>query len=150
MITFTQGQESHTSNWGKFYVKGLEAFQVKEDGDYDKHHSYTEYAANVPDGTVFTIFEQSGDKRGTKVFWFTICIASSHECKYEYESDYGSGHLEGNYAVIAQAEGKVKAPRLMDWWTKKPANVNPEVWARHCHAHINTRGLKDIPRLIAA
>lgn len=42
-ISYVSGQESHTSNWGKFYVKGLETHVVKEDhpaNRRDNHHNY--------------------------------------------------------------------------------------------------------------
>lgn len=147
-IEFTIGQESHSSNWGKYYVKGLEQWQVKENGSYDKHQSYTEYQCNdVPDGTVFTIFEQSGDKRGTELYFFTICVVDAAGIESD-EGGYAQGRAVGNYKVLAKGEGKVKAPRLMDWWVnQRPAGVDPVAFALHCAEHINRRGVKDVPAM---
>jgi len=147
-IEYINGQESHTSNWGKYYIKGLEAWQVKEDFDgnvHDKHHNYTGYVCcNVPEGTMFTIFEQNGDKRGTDTFRFSICTVDySQESKDP--SVYGNGFCNGGDKVIAQAITKTKAPRLMDWWTNS-ANKSLE-FAEHCAAHIDKRGLKVLPPL---
>ena len=32
-IEYKVGSESHSSSWGKFYVKGLEKYEVKEGGE---------------------------------------------------------------------------------------------------------------------
>jgi hypothetical protein len=76
-IEYVNGQEQHSSNWGKFYVKGLEKWEVKEDFDEnrkDGHHTYQGYVClDVPEGTVFTVFEQNGNKRGTDDYIFRIC-----------------------------------------------------------------------------
>ena len=77
-IEFVQGSEQHTSFWGKYYVKGLEFWQTKEDFTENissKHEYYQGYVClDVPAGTIFTVFEQSGNKRGTEIFSFMICI----------------------------------------------------------------------------
>jgi hypothetical protein len=42
-IEFVIGKEWHNSNWGKYYVKGLENWQVREDSEYNQkntHHFY--------------------------------------------------------------------------------------------------------------
>jgi hypothetical protein len=148
-IEFVQGSESHSSSWGKYYVKGLEQFQVKEDFDanrFDRHHSYQGYVAlDIPDGTVFTIFEQNGDKRGTDEFIFSICVVDQGSTKDD-QSSYGDGFCTGNYKIIAQGNTKTLAPRLMGWWIDSP--VKTLEFAQHCAAHINTRGLKNIPAMV--
>lgn len=55
-------------------------------------------------------------------------------------------------ALLAQLPGHeraiVRAPRLMDWWDKKPASVDPLVWAAHLRDNIDKRGLKEPPALV--
>ena len=146
-IEFVQGAEQHTSNWGKFYLKGLEKWQVKEDFSencHDRHHSYQGYVClDIPEGTLFTIFEQSGSKRGTDEFYFLICSTCSETC--EVKAEYGKGRCIGNYQIIAEGIGKVKAPRLMDWWINSPVHILE--FALHCAAHIDKRGLKNLPTI---
>jgi len=146
-IEYVIGQESHSSNWGKFYVKGLEAYQVKEDFEENtstNHEQYQGYVClDVPKGTVFTIFEQSGDKRGTSTFWFTIC--ATDEVVSSDDSQYGSGKCSGNYRIIARGSTITKAPRLMKWWIDS-ANKSIK-FAEHCAAFIDKRGIKDIPKI---
>lgn len=148
-IEYVVGSESHTSYWGKFYVKGLESWEVKEEHDAnrrDGHHSYAFLMADAPQGTVFTIFEQNGSKRGTDEFIFKICVVIDGD-GIEHKAAYGSGFCNGNYEVLAEASGKVKAPRLMDWWQAKPKGVNAALYARHCAEHIERRGVKDLPAM---
>jgi hypothetical protein len=148
-IEFIMGQETHSSNWGKFYVKGLEAWQCNEGSTRDKHQSYTDYQCNdVPDGTIFTIFEQSGNKRGTDTFAFTICQATGEQINME-DSAYGSGKIAGNYKILARAITPTKAPRLMGWWIDLLKDQDPAQWAQHCAAHIDKRGVKNPPPMEA-
>ena len=149
-LEFVQGSESHSSNWGKYYVKGLEKWQVKEDFEgnvHDRHHSYQGYVCNdVPDGTVFTIFEQNGDKRGTDTFIFSVCVVDQGEVNKD-TSSYGNGFTSGNYKVLCTSgNSKTKGPRLLGWWQKCPPGKEME-WALHCAAHIDKRGQKEIPPL---
>lgn len=145
-IEFRQGSESHSSTWAKFFVKGLEDWAVKEETLSDNHSSYQEYVClDVPEGTIFTAFEQDGTKRGTDTFRFSICTADNEasELKASYTS---SGWTIGNFKVLVKAEGKVKAPRLMDWWLDNGQPRNPTLeYALHCAAHIDKRGLKNLP-----
>ena len=145
-IEYVNGNESHSSNWGKYYVKGLEEWAVKEDFEenrQDRHHSYQGYVAlDVPDGTMFTIFEQNGDKRGTDTFIFSICVAGSDATKRDH-GEYGSGFCEGNYRVVAIGNTKTKAPRLMGWWIDSE-NKTLE-FAEACAVAITKRGQKDAP-----
>lgn len=147
-IEFVQGQESHSSNWGKYYVKGLEKHQVKDDFEEncnDKHSQYRGYVClDVPSGTIFTIFEQSGNKRGTDTFNFTICQATDENVS-EDKAQYGSGFVTGNYEIITKGEGKTKAPRLMGWWIDS-SNHSFE-FALHCAKFIDKRGLKVLPQM---
>ena len=148
-IEFVQGQESHTSNWGKFYVKGLEAFVVREDHDLnrkDGHHSYQCFAGEIPVGTVFTLFEQDGTKRGTDTFKFLVCEIVEGEDS-NHSTEYGSGFFEGSFRVIAEGLTKTKAPRLMEWWNSGDKTL---AFAEHCAAHIDKRGLKTLPSMVVA
>lgn len=147
-IEFVNGQESHTSYWGKFYVKGLETWEVKEDfaeNCHDKHHSYQGYVClDVPEGTMFSIFEQNGNKRGTDDYIFRICQVT--EDVTTIDSIYGSGKITGNFKVVATSgNSKTKAPRLFAWW-KDSADHSYE-FACACAAHIDKRGQKNPPVL---
>ena len=151
-IEYVSGTESHTSSWGKFYVKGLEKLVVKEDharNERGNHASYQCYVGSIPAGTVFTVFEQSGDKRGTDTYTYRICQADPNAPEINIESAYGSGMISGRFVILAQANSKVKAPRLMGWWDARPADIDPATWAQHCAAHIDKRGLAEIPALVA-
>jgi len=146
MLEYIVGNESHTSNWGKFYVKGIEKYEVKEEHNNnrrDGHHSYQFYMADVPVDTCFTIFEQNGDKRGTDVMKFKICVVSGNNS--ELKAEYGDGFCNGNYDVIAEASGKIKSPRLMTWWDNRPKSGDLLAYARHCAAHIDRRGIAVLP-----
>lgn len=147
-IEFVQGQESHSSNWGKYYVKGLEKWQVKEDFECeinDRHHNYNGYVCNdVPEGTIFTIFEQSGNKHGTDTFYFLICQATDEQVEKD-KADYGRAFIEGNFKILVRAEGKTKAPRLMGWWND--SKDHSLAFANHCAIYINKRGIKELPPL---
>ncbi len=152
-IEYVSGTESHTSYWGKFYVKGLEKLVVKEDharNGRGNHASYQCYVGEIPAGTVFTVFEQSGNKRGTDCYIYRICQADPNAPEISIESVYGSGMISGRFVILAQANSKVKAPRLMSWWDARPADIDPAAWAQHCAAHIDKRGLAEIPVLVAA
>lgn len=145
-IEHLSGQRSHSSNWGKFYVKGFSK-EVKEEHDLnrrDKHQSFQCYVATCNDGDVFTVFDQEGDKRGTNSWTFSICVVDTTQPETLLQNTY-TGFVKGQFRVIVTAEGKVKAPRLMDWWQKRPSHVTPLIWAEHCAAHIGKRGLAEPP-----
>lgn len=148
-IEFVQGNESHTSTWAKYYIKGLESFTCKEDhalARHDRHHSYSCHVGiEIPDGTLFTIYEQSGDSRGTNAFCFQICVIDS-TFEHKDDAEYADGFCNGNFRVIAQGLTKTKAPRLMGWWND---NNNPKTFefAKHCEKYINKRGVSIIPEL---
>ena len=146
-IEYVEGTETHSSYWGKFYVKGLETWRVKEDFDEnqrDKHHSYQGYACNdIPETTVFSVFYQDGNKRGTDVYRFYICVAYN-DVTETINVPYGSGKIVGNFRIIVQGLTKTLAPRLMDWWNNSPYEKSVEL-AEHCAANINKRGLKNLP-----
>lgn len=162
MLEYRIGSESHTSSWGKFYVKGLEQYQVKEDYESGKHESYTDYAAEVPPGIIFTVFSQAGNKRGTDSFDFYICETQPPSvtcCTIEGGHSRSSCKISGNFFILAHGEGKVKAPRLMNWWLalsqkcqawyeKESGKLIPGTKKRYaawCAKHLDTRGLKEIP-----
>lgn len=156
-IEYVLGQEQHTESWAKFYVKGLEKWAVKEDfpeNISDNHHGYQGYTClDIPDGAIFTVFDQSGDKRGTQDFNFYICQTSADALDVTASS--GRGRCQGNFRNICAGEGKTKAPRLMDWWigfvgeddASKASNKEKVAFALHCAAHINKRGIKELPPL---
>lgn len=145
-IEFIEGKEQHSSNWGKFYIKGFSDEQrCKEDySNFDKHHSYQEWTATAPEGTVFTIFEQNGDKRGTDEFFFSVCVTTDEQVSSD-DASYGEGKIAGNYRVIVCGEGKTRGPRMMDWWTKH--GDKSLAWAEHCAQYINKRGCKMPPAM---
>ena len=147
-LEYVIGQESHSSYWGKFYIKGLESFEIKEDFEEnrrDKHASYQGYVSlDIPENTIFTLFYQDGDKRGTDEFWFLILVANNEEIN-KIKAPYGSGFITGNFKSLADAKTKTQDPRLMGWWTgSKDHSLE---FAEHCKAHIDKRGLKDLPSL---
>ena len=143
-IEFVQGQESHSSSWGKFYVKGLEKWQVKEDfteNRQDKHHSYQGYSClEIPENTVFSVFAQSGDKRGTDDYRFYVCATTDSQT----EDIKGYGWIDGNFKVVAMGETKTKAPRLLGWWANSP--IKTLEFAQKCAVYIDKRGIKDLPK----
>lgn len=147
-LEFVQGQESHSSYWGKFYVKGLEQWQVKEDfpeNQQTKHNSYQGYTClDIPEQTVFSVFYQDGDKRGTDNFYFAICC-TSHDYVEKIIQEYTGCWIEGNLKIIAKGEGKVKAPRLMKWWIDSTQKTLE--FAEHCAKYIDKRGIKELPPL---
>lgn len=149
-IEYIQGSESHTSNWGKFYVKGLESFVVDEDHEgnkKDKHHQYSCKAGEVPEGTIFTVFYQDGNKRGTDTFKYLICEAIEAGEVEKHDTEYGNGFLEGEFKILAQGLTKTKALRLMGWWINSADKS--KAFALHCAAHIDKRGLKTLPAMPA-
>ena len=151
-IEYVQGQESHTSNWGKFYIKGLEAWAVKEEfkeNRHDRHYSYQGYVClDVPDGSVFTLFAQCGTKRGTDGWEFVLLqVDENLKNDTREEGPYPCTWLKGPFRVVVEAKGKVKAPRLMDWWTHRPADVDLLAYAQYCAAHIDKRGVKELPAM---
>lgn len=149
-IEFTQGSEQHSSNWGKYFIKGLEKWQSREASSSSKHESYQEYCCiDIPEGEVFTIFEQSGNTRGTEVFHFQICIATNEKILTD-SAAYGEGKIAGNFKLIAHGAGTTKAPRLMDWWIDGLKNQDPIAYAHHCAEYIGKRGYKEPPPMIAA
>jgi len=150
-IEYVSGQESHTSNWGKMYVKGLEKLVVREDharNGHDNHHSYQCYVGNdVPSGTVFTIFYQDGNKRGTESWDYLLCVADDQQPEQEIVYGYTDTFVRGQFRVIVKATGKVKAPRLMGWWDARPSSVSPLAYAEHCAAWIDKRGVATLPAM---
>lgn len=145
-IKFVIGKEQHSSNWGKFYLKGLEDYQAEEDFDEnqdDEHHNYQGYVCNdVPDGTIFTIFEQNGNRNGTNLFCFRICQMDSAEGTKTYLAEYGSGFIQGQWREIAAGLTKIKGNRLLDWWKQGDGSLE---YAEHCAQYIDKRGQKTLP-----
>jgi len=158
-IEFVQGQEHHTSYWGKAYVKGLEQWRCAEDHDQnrkEKHQTYQYYVClDVPENTLFTVFFQNGSKRGTDLIEFYICrvcntrteLNQSYtgcfvERNTELRHSYTGCFIEGNFEVVAQATTKTKAPRFMEWWNASDKTLQT---AQRCAKYINKQGQKHYP-----
>lgn len=146
MIEYINGQEEHSSSWAKFYVKGLEKVAEKgEYSNYSKHNHYQSWVvAHAPEELIFTIFVQNGDKMGTRNYEFHICkVAVPDVCEIR---DEANNYCTGNFKILCSGIGKVKAPRLLSWWKKAPAD-RLEEYAIACGELINKRGHKEAPIL---
>jgi hypothetical protein len=153
-IEYISGSSSHSSNWAKFYIFGLDKWAVREtDGEPESnnHANFKQFTClDVSENKVFTVFEQDGDKRGTDTFNFYICKASAEFG--EIKGEYGR-HCTGNFEIICEGLGKTKAPRLMGWWEEfagkddanKRKNSEKIAFANHCLANIDRRGIKTLP-----
>lgn len=145
-IEFIEGNERHSSWWYKFYVKGLEGYQVEEDFDQtvnDRHCKYKGYMClNIPENTVFSVFRQDGNKRGTDEMDFWICRVTPEKAG-EIKATRVA-FCTGNFEIICHASGRVKAPRLLGWWADNKGLQSLE-FARFCAEHIAKRGVKDLP-----
>lgn len=144
-IEYIQGQESHSSYWGKFYVKGLEDLVCKEDHEFnrsDKHHSYQYYygTLDTSHNNLFTVFVQEGNKHGTDKFEFYICQLDVYSHNIISGENRNSGFIEGNFKIIAEGIGKTKAPRLMGWWVDNPQLQSLD-YAIRCAESIKKRGV---------
>ena len=143
-IDFLHGLESHSSTWAKFYVRGLEKWKVKEDFDgerNDKHYTYNGYCCiDIPEGKLFTIFSQAGNKFGCDSFEFYICVTTHAQIE---SITLDPCFCTGNFKIIAQGKTKIKGQRLMDWWVNS-ADKSLK-FAEHCAAYIDKRGLKQLP-----
>jgi hypothetical protein len=133
LIEGKTGSEQHSSSWGKFIVMGVRL--VADERQADRHHTYTAGAAEVDDGTVFTIWQATGNRRGTDQADFYILLADS--AQEPTTIDNGYGRLTGRWQVLAHGDGPVRAPRLLGW-TKNLTLTEP--LARHLGAQINLRG----------
>ncbi|AFY75461.1 hypothetical protein Syn7502_03635 (plasmid) [Synechococcus sp. PCC 7502] len=134
-IEYKHGEESGNATWVKFFINGLEKFAVKDGDKYQCKH--------IPESTVFTIFEQSGVKTSIDVFEFIV--AQANPDGYEIFTT-GNQYIKGNFTVLVQGSGKVKAQRLMEWWQSYEGNQKYE-YALHCAKYIDKRGLKFCPPL---
>lgn len=148
VIEYVSGKESHTSNWGEFYVFGLDEWAVKEDSPVnrvDSHHLYQLRICNdVPAGTVFAVWERNGDKRGTQRNIIRLMeVADDGPAVFRLDAQYGNGRIVGLFRLIAEAEGKVKASRLWRWW--KQSQDHSLAFARHCAKWIEKRGIDTLP-----
>ena len=153
-IEYISGSSSHSSNWAKFYIFGLDKWAVREtDGEptSNNHANFKQFTClDVSENKVFTVFEQDGDKRGTDTFNFYICKASAEFG--EIKGAYGR-HCTGNFEIICEGIGKTKAPRLMGWWEEfagkddanKRKNSEKIAFANHCLGNIDRRGIKTLP-----
>jgi hypothetical protein len=147
-IEYTIGSEHRSSNWGKFFIQGLEDWKCGESFVKNSKEFYTDYCCNnVPEDTVFTVFDQSGDKYSPKVFQFWI-LAVGGQTDNIVESSFGSGKVQGDYRTLAYARGQLKACRLMDWWNTKPTHTDRLEYAIKCGEYIQKRGVKDCPSIM--
>lgn len=145
-IEFTIGSETGSSRWAKFYLKGLEEWKCAEEFTKRKGEYYTEYRCNeVPEDTVFTVFDQYGDKHGLRTFQFWICAVGGGEPTNGINGTYGSGTVIGNFRLLAHASSTLKASRLMNWWTDKPTHTDLLAYGTKCGIEIHKRGVKECP-----
>ena len=145
-IEFIEGNEWHSSWWYKFYVKGLESYQVEEDfpqAVHDRHCKYKGFVClDVPSETVFSVFRQDGNKRGTDEFDFWLCQVATGSIEKIQAAKVA--FVGGNFKIICHASGKVKAPRLLGWWADNKG-LHSLDFARHCAENIVKRGIKELP-----
>lgn len=149
-IEFVQGNEWHSSSWYKFYVKGLEHWQVEEDFAQnlkDRHYKYQGYVClDIPEDSVFSVFRQDGSKRGTDQFDFWLCRITPDQIG-DIRADK-IAFCTGNFEIVCHATGMTKAPRLLGWWADNKGLQSLE-FARHCAEYITKRGVKHLPPLNA-
>lgn len=147
-IEYVSGGEQYTSNWARFRVEGLEKWAVRSNLPEDiqgKQNNYFGYTClETPEETTFSILEQSGNKRSIRRFNFYICVTSNNDYA-EVTASHSRGRCKGNFKVVCVGEGKAKASKLMEWWTK--SEDHSLEFAMHCAAHINKRSLKELPPL---
>jgi hypothetical protein len=151
-ITFVSG-----THWSKTFIKGLEEYSVyqkrdhlDEDPDLKGYtgHGYSIYKSNrIPEGQIFTIFDQVGSNRGVEQFNFIICISTTDQDEiYEYTSLLGVSAVKGHFREIVRGDTVTKAKRLLDWWNEAPEyGGRSEKYANWCAQHIEIRGLKKLP-----
>lgn len=127
-------------------MKGLESYQVEEDFDQavqDRHCKYKGFVCvDVPCETVFSVFREDGNKRGTDEFDFWLCQVTAESVEKIQAAKVA--FIEGNFKIICHASGKVKAPRLLGWWANNKG-LHSLDFARHCAENIVKRGIKDLP-----
>ena len=142
VIEGRNGSEQHSSAWGKFYCKNALGgwLGVLEDSHRDRHESYGDFAAELAPGTLFTVFTQQGDRRGTQDMRFAIAQADAGaEERTIAGGCYGrGGRVTGRFRLLADANTKTKARRLLGWWQDAPERT--ERYARHLGEQIAVRG----------
>lgn len=144
MIDFVVGSDGG-SRWEKFYVKGLERFQVA--GEYasrGKGRWWRSYAAAPPDGAIFSAFYQAGSKWGAEEEDFYI-LEVGGECR-EIKPRRGLGCVCGSFKILCHGDGKTRAPRLMEWWNSRSPGRDRE-FALACADLLPRRGRKLPPDL---
>ena len=142
LVEAKTGKEWHSSACGEFYIHGLAL--VAENFNKGKHQSYREAAAEVPDGTIFTVWDRSGDKHGTNSNDYYVLLADASQEPQEITGGcYRSGgYVRGRWQVLAHGDGKVRAPRLLGW-VKAQGGIEKvsEALARHLGSEIHRRGI---------
>lgn len=151
-ICYQAGVEKHCSNWGHFFVFGLNDIAVAVDDVRNRksnHYNFQVYEGIVPEGTVFNIHIAEGNKCGPDSKAIYVCkVVSAEEqtALNRIDHKYTGCFCEGKFKIVASVEKSVlKVNRFTAWWQAKPDGVDPEAWALHCAKHIEIRGLKDIP-----
>lgn len=126
---------------------GIESYVVTNLGRWIQQdsvidHKYAKYKCfNVPETTIFTIFQQFGLLSHS----YKICEVSSSWSKDEAE--IGPGYCKGNYNVIVNVEGQEKVERLIGWWNRRPESPNLHwLYAQHCADYID-EGVELLPPL---
>ena len=142
------------THWSKCYVKGLEQYskyikagehlERKATDGYSGHgYSFNRCDHAIPEGVIFTIFDQVGGK-GIEGYVYAICITTSpDEPISEYKSLQGYGVVKGNFREIVRASSVCKSKRLREWWESVPEQTLE--YAEWCAKHIDIRGQKELP-----
>jgi len=167
-IKFVHGEEFHTGTYRKFYVKGLEKWQVEDSSieikkkpswnekddeeffprDERNDYYYNGYCCNaIPERTLFTIFTRYGDYQGqgAKVaddIEFFICCTDD-QIELNWNDTFSPCFCQGNFKIVAKAVSKTKALQLMTWWIYSPDNSL--AFAEHCALHIDKKGMRQVP-----
>lgn len=152
LIEAKVGSEQHSSAWGKGNLQGTPKL-VAENYQRDRHNSYTEGAVEISEGTVISWWMSAGDKYGTHTadFYILKSVASAEMLELT-GGCYGRGnYLKGNFEILAHADGKTKAPRLMKWWSEwaKMNGGQNEEMARHLAVQIEKRGKNEPDKINA-
>lgn len=150
-LSCLSGKERHSSNWGEFFVFGLQNLMAATDDPRNRKNSHYEFQYRegiVPVGTVFNIHIAEGNKYGPSDKAIHICKVTDGPTM-RIEQKYTGCFMEGSFEVICEVVGsKLKADRLTAWWLSKPKETDAEQWALHCKKHIEVRGLVNIPPLV--
>jgi hypothetical protein len=153
-ISLKIGSEWHVSSWGKFIAKGLDF--VPEHHSGGTHHNYTAGYSTAEAGTIFTVWQSSGDKYGTHSadFWICEALPADSDGHKTLEGGHSRGYafLGGTLRVLAHGAGYYKARRLLGWTVKaQEAGPLTKDLAEHFGREIERRGaVTPAPLAVAA